>query len=144
MGDWSRMRINKAARSGEATFILGAVIMNCKGLVDPKDPFGRVLPLKLQIKIMFWVDCILTNVKRQKVNEELKGLPKCNVTGFPQHLGEGQRWNQVVFRLHMPRGSHCHGLMDHRLSVRDDRLLFFREGLEPSAEVCVFCIYRLV
>ena len=69
---------------------------------------------------MFWADCILTNDKRQKVNEEFKGLPKCNVTGFPQHLGEGQRWNQVVFRLHVPRGSHCHHchrLMDHRLSV---------------------------
>ena len=47
------MGINKAERSGEVAFTLDAVIMNCRGLVDPKDkPFGRVLPLEVQIKIV--------------------------------------------------------------------------------------------
>jgi len=71
-GDWSRMGINKAQRSGEVTFTLGAVIMNCRGLVDPKDkPFGRVLPLEVQIKIMFWVECFYTMDKRKNS----KGCP---------------------------------------------------------------------
>ena len=103
--------------------MLGAVIMDCRGLVDPQNkPFGRVLPLEVQIRIMFWVECIFTDEKRRKVNQELKGLPKCDLTGFPQNLGEDQWWNQVVVRLHAPRKNgchHCHRMMDHRLSVSD-------------------------
>ena len=95
--------------------------MDCRGLVDPQNkPFGRVLPLEVQIKIMFWVHCFYTMDKRKKVVQELKGLPKCDLTGFPQHLGEDRWWNQVVVRLHAPRKNgchHCHRLMDHRLSV---------------------------
>ena len=72
--------------------MLGAVIMDCRGLVDPKNkPFGRVLPLEVQIKIMFWVECFYTMDKRKKVVQELKGLPKCELTGFPQHLGGDRR-----------------------------------------------------
>ena len=97
--------------------------MDCRGLVDPQNkPFGRVLPLEVQIKIMFWVECFYTMDKRKKVVQELKGLPKCDITGFPQHLGEDRWWNQVVVRLHAPRENgchHCHRLMDHRLSVRE-------------------------
>ena len=96
--------------------------MDCRGLVDPNNkPFGRLLPLEVQIRIMFWVHCFYTIDKRKKVVQELKGLPKCDLTGFPQHLGEDRWWNQVVFRLHAPRKNgchHCHRLMDHRLSVR--------------------------
>ena len=97
--------------------------MDCRGLVDAQNkPFGRVLPLEVQIKIMFWVECFYTMDKRKKVVQELKGLPKCDITGFPQHLGEDRWWNQVVVRLHAPRENgchHCHRLMDHRLSVRE-------------------------
>ena len=103
--------------------MLSAVIMDCRGLVDPRNkPFGRVLPLEVQIKIMFWVECFYTMDKRKKVVQELKGLPKCDLTGFPQHLGEDRHWNQVVVRLHVPRRNgchHCHRMMDHRLSVSD-------------------------
>ena len=103
--------------------MLGAVIMDCRGLVDPRNkPFGRVLPLEIQIKIMFWVHCFYTMDKRKKVVQELKGLPKCDLTGFPQNLGEDRWWNQVVVRLHAPRRNgchHCHRMMDHRLSVSD-------------------------
>ena len=103
--------------------MLGAVIMDCRGLVDPRNkPFGRVLPLEVQIKIMFWVECFYTMEKRKKVVQELKGLPKCSLTGFPQHLGEDRWWNQVVIRLHAPRKNgchHCHRMMDHQLSVSD-------------------------
>ena len=97
--------------------------MDCRGLVDPQNkPFGRVLPLEVQVKIMFWVHCFYTMDERKKVVQELKGLPKCDLTGFPQHLGEDRWWNQVVVRLHAPRKNgchHCHRLMDHRLSVRE-------------------------
>ena len=103
--------------------MLSTVIMDCRGLVDPRNkPFGRVLPLEIQIKIMFWVHCFYTMDKRKKVVRELKGLPKCSLTGFPQHLGEDRWWNQVVVRLHAPRKNgchHCHRMMDHRLSVSD-------------------------
>ena len=99
--------------------------MDCRGLVDPRNkPFGRVLPLDFQIKIMFWVECFYTMDKRKKVVQELKGLPKCDLTGFPQHLGEDRWSNQVVVRLHAPRKNgchHCHRLMDHRLSVSKKR-----------------------
>ena len=103
--------------------MLGAVIMDCRGLVDPKNkPFGRVLPLEIQIKIMFWVHCFYTMDRRKKVVQEFKGLPKCSLTGFPQNLGEDRWWNQVVVRLRAPRRNgchHCHRMMDHRLSVSD-------------------------
>ena len=117
------MGINKAERSGEVAFTLDAVIMNCRGLVDPKDkPFGRVLPLEVQIKIMFWVECFYTMDKRKKLLQEFKRLPKCDVTGLPQHLGQDQWWNQVVFRLHTPRTTHCHNshrIFDDKLSVSE-------------------------
>ena len=103
--------------------MLDAVNMNCRGLVDPKNkPFGCVLPLEVQVKIMFWVHCFYTMDKRKKVVQELKGLPKCDMTGFPQHLGEGRWWNQVVLRLRTPRKNgchHCHRMFDHRLSVSE-------------------------
>ena len=103
--------------------MLSLVIMDCRGLVDPQNkPFGRVLPLELQVKIMFWVHCFYTMDKRKKVVQEFKRLPKCDLTGFPQNLGEDRWWNQVVVRLHAPRKNgchHCHRIMDHRLSVSD-------------------------
>ena len=99
--------------------------MDCRGLVDPQNkPFGCVLPLEVQVKIMFRVHCFYTMDKRKKVVQEFKGLPKCDLTLLPQNLGEGQYWNQVVSRLQEPRGSychHCHRLIDHRLSVREKR-----------------------
>ena len=123
VGDWSKEQMNKVEQSGETTFMLGAVIMNCRGLVDPKnEPFGNVLPLEVQIKIMFWVECFYTMDQRKNVVQEFKGLPKCDLTGLPQHLGEGRRWNQVVVWLHAPRRNgchHCHRMMDHRLSVSE-------------------------
>ena len=104
--------------------MLDAVInMDCRGLVDPRNkPFGCVLPLEIQIKIMFWVHCFYTMDKRKKVVQEFKGLPKCDLTYLPQHLGEDRWWNQVVVRLHTPRKNgchHCHRMMDHRLSVSE-------------------------
>ena len=82
----------------------------------------NVLPLEVQVKIMFWVHCFYTMDKRKKVVRDLKSLPKCDLTLLPQHLGEGRWWNQVVVRLHTNRESychHCHRLLDHRLSVRE-------------------------
>ena len=113
--------------------MLDVVKMDCRGLVDPRNkPFGRVLPLEVQVKIMFWVECFYTMDKRKKVVQEFKGLPRCDLTGLPQHLGEGRWWNQVVLRLRTPRKNgchHCHRIIDHRMSVSDcltwDLLFFF-------------------
>ena len=121
--------------------MLGAVIMDCRGLVDPRNkPFGNVLPLEIQIKIMFWVHCFYTMDKRKKLVQEFKELPKCNITGFPQRLGEYHWWNQVVFRLHAPRGSHCHHcnrIMGHRLSVREKKCCCY-EWVEKMTESLCF------
>ena len=123
VGIGSRHEEIKGNTGERPQFMLDAVIMDCRGLVDPKNkPFGRVLPLEVQIKIMFWVHCFYTMEKRKKVVQELKGLPKCDMTGFPQHLGEGRWWNQVVLRLRTPRKNgchHCHRVIDHRLSVSE-------------------------
>ena len=133
--------MNKVEQSGETTFMLGAVIMDCRGLVDPQNkPFGNVLPLEVQVKIMFWVHCFYTMDRRKKVVREFKGLPKCDLTGLPQHLGEDRRWNQVVFRLHAPRrnGCHyCHRMMDHRLSV-SEKSVFGGDGLKKLIESLLF------
>ena len=103
--------------------MLNTVNMDCRGLVDPRNkPFGRVLPLEIQIKIMFWVECFYTMDKRKKVVQEIKGLPQCTLTSFPRTLGEDRTWNQVIVRLHAPRTiscHHCHRVLDHRLSVSD-------------------------
>ena len=118
------------------------IIMDCRGLVDPQNkPFGRVLPLEVQVKIMFWVECFYTIEKRKKVVQELKGLPKCSLTYLPQHLGEDRWWNQVVVRLHAPRKNgchHCHRMMDHRLSVSDFfEVVFFFHDLDPEKTFCL-------
>ena len=123
VGDWSMEPMNKGNNAERPHSMLSTLIMDCRGLVDPRNkPFGRVLPLEVQIKIMFWVHCFYTMDKRKKVVQEFKGLPKCSLTYLPQHLGEDRWWNQVVVRLHAPRRNgchHCHRMMDHRLSVSD-------------------------
>jgi len=41
--------------------------MKIQGLLDPKDkPFGRVLPIEIQLHILFLAECFLTNDKRKK------------------------------------------------------------------------------
>ena len=118
--------------------------MDCRGLVDPRNkPFGRVLPLEVQVKIMFWVECFYTMDKRKKVVQELKGLPICDMTGFPQHLGEGRWWNQVVLRLHTPRKNgchHCHRMFDHRLSVSEFVLKWYSFFMTWTLKKLFFCL----
>ena len=121
--------------------------MDCRGLVDPKNkPFGNVLPLEIQIKIMFWGHCFYTMDKRKKVVQEFKELPKCNITGFPQRLGEYHWWNQVVFRLHAPQGSHCHHcnrIMGHRLSVRGKKCCYEWVEKKKMTESLFVLVFRL-
>ena len=118
------------------------IIMDCRGLVDPRNkPFGRVLPLEIQIKIMFWVHCFYTMEKRKKMVQEFKGLPKCSLTYLPQHLGEDRWWNQVVVRLHAPRRNgchHCHRMMDHRLSVSDEDPFFLSHDQDAETRFFFF------
>jgi len=73
--------------------------MNGRGLVDPDNlPFGHVLPLEIQIRIMFWVHCFRTIDWRRRVLAQFKALPKCDVTGLPRKLGDNEYWNQTVLR----------------------------------------------
>ena len=106
--------------------------MKIDGLLDPRNkPFGRVLPLEIQLHILFLAECFVTLNKGRKVNRELRLLPKCETTGYPQILGEDRRWNQVVVRHGVRRQNHCHHchrLFDHRLSVSAWTLFFLWVG----------------
>ena len=146
VGDWSQEQITKVDQSGEVHSMLSTVIMDCRGLVDPQNkPFGNVLPLEVQVKIMFWVECFYTMDKRKKVVREFKRLPKCAMSGYPKHLGEGLTWNQVIVRMHAPRTNgchHCHRMLDHRMSVSDFfEVIFFFHDLDPEKKkrFCLFC-----
>ena len=58
--------------------------MKYKGLVDPKKkPFGNLLPFEVQVIILFWTQCFMTNNRRTKMNEEFTRLPHCLRTGIP-------------------------------------------------------------
>ena len=123
VGDWSKEPMNKVEQSGETPFHAWRCQHGLPRVSRPQEQtvWPRVASGN-QIKIMFWVHCFYTMDKRKKVVQELKGLSKCDLTGFPQHLGEDRWWNQVVVRLHAPRKNgchHCHRMMDHRLSVSD-------------------------
>ena len=66
--------MNKGTQRGE----VNRLVLLCQdGLPrvgrSQNKPFGRVLPLEVQIKIMFWVECFYTMDKRKKVVQELKG-----------------------------------------------------------------------
>ena len=132
MCDWWTPQMNKGNTMwrGQSPSCF-SVKMDCRGLVDPNNkPFGRVLPLEVQIKIMFWVECFYTMDKRKKVVQEFNRLPKCDLSGYPKVLGDYYAWNQVVTRLHTPRRiscHHCHRLIEHRLSVSEKR------GVESSS-----------
>ena len=70
----------------------------------------------------------------EKGATRIQRVAQCDVTGLPQHLGQDQWWNQVVIRFHVPRTTHCHHchrIFDHKLSVREDMLLFW-EGLNHT------------
>ena len=61
--------------------------MKCKGLVDPKNkPFGNLLHFEVQVIIMFWTRCFMTNDRRTKMNEELTRLPCCLCTSIPMSV----------------------------------------------------------
>ena len=61
--------------------------MKYKGLVDPKNkPFGNLPPFEVQVIIMFWTKCFMTNDRRTKMNEELTRLPCCLITGIPMFV----------------------------------------------------------
>ena len=61
--------------------------MKYKGLVDPKNkPFGNLLPFEVQVILMFWTRCFMTNDRRTKMNEELTRLPSCLRTAIPMSV----------------------------------------------------------
>ena len=44
-------------------------VVKYKGLVDPKNkPFANLLPFEVQVIIMFWTQCFMTNDRRKKMN----------------------------------------------------------------------------
>ena len=56
-------------------------------LVDPKNKlFGNLLPFEVQVIIMFWTQCFMTNDRRKKINEELTRPPSCLRTAIPMSV----------------------------------------------------------
>ena len=56
-------------------------------LVDRKNkPFGNLLPFEMQVIIIFWTQCFMTNDRRKKMNEELTRLPCCLRTAIPMSV----------------------------------------------------------
>ena len=56
-------------------------------LVDPKNkPFGNLLPFEMQVIIVFWTQCFMTNDRRKKINEELTRPPSCLRTAIPMSV----------------------------------------------------------
>ena len=61
--------------------------MKYKGLVDPKNkPFGNLLPFEVQVIIMFWTQCFMTNDRRKKMNAEFTRLPPSLGTDIPKFV----------------------------------------------------------
>ena len=58
--------------------------MKFYGLVDANNkPFGRLLPVEMQVIIMFWASVAETNDKRKKVSAQLVRIPVCRNTHIP-------------------------------------------------------------
>ena len=56
-------------------------------LVDRKNkPFGNLLPFEMQVIIIFWTQCFMTNDRRKKMNGELTRLPCCLRTAIPMSV----------------------------------------------------------
>ena len=61
--------------------------MKYKGLVDPKNkPFGNLLPFEVQVTIMFWTQCFMSNEKKKKMNADFTRLPSSLGTDIPKFV----------------------------------------------------------
>ena len=61
--------------------------MKYKGLQDPKNKlFGNLLPFEVQVIIMFWTQCFMTNERRKKMNEEFTRLLHSLGTDIPMFV----------------------------------------------------------
>ena len=98
--------------------------MKFYGLVDAKyKPFGRVLPVEIQVIIMFWASVAETNDKRKQVLAQLVIIPVCRNTHIPKYVNltrHGfQRWHRTVL---VPSGNrnqcaHCCRRQEQQVSV---------------------------
>ena len=61
--------------------------MKFYGLVDANNkPFGRLLPVEIQVIIMFWASVAETNDKRKKVLAQLVRILVCRNTHIPKYV----------------------------------------------------------
>ena len=98
--------------------------MKFYGLVDANNkPFGRLLPVEIQVIIMFWASVAETNDKRKKVLAQLVRIPVCRNTHIPKYVNitrQGfQRWYRTVL---VPFGNfnqcpHCSRRQEQQVSV---------------------------
>ena len=101
--------------------------MKYKGLVGPKNkPFGNLLFFEVQVIIMFWTQCFMTNDRRTKMNEELTRLPRCLRTGIPMFVAFSfssgyKRFSSAMEKKPYPRFygcPHCFRWKTKQYSVR--------------------------
>ena len=111
--------------------------MKYKGLVDPNNkPFGNLLPFEVQVIIMFWTQCFMTNDRRTKMNEELTRLPCCLCTSIPMSVAFSfssgyKRFSSGMENKPYPRFygcPHCFRRKTKQYSVRLNISVLFRNS----------------
>ena len=98
--------------------------MKFYGLVDANNkPFGRLLPVEIQVIIMFWASVAETNDKQKKVLAQLVRIPVCRNTHIPKYVNitrQGfQRWYRTVLVQfgNLNQCSHCSRRQEQQVSV---------------------------
>ena len=90
-------------------------------LVDRKNkPFGNLLPFEMQVIIIFWTQCFMTNDRRKKINEELTRLPCCLRTAIPMSVAFSfssgyKRFSSATEKKPYPRFYGCPHCCPHSL-----------------------------
>ena len=101
--------------------------MKYKGLQDPKNKlFGNLLPFEVQVIIMFWTQCFMTNERRKKMNEEFTRLPHSLGTDIPMFVAFSfssgyKRFSSAMENKRYPRFygcPHCFRRKTKQYSVR--------------------------
>ncbi|KAM7443312.1 hypothetical protein ABFA07_007951 [Porites harrisoni] len=98
--------------------------MKFHGLEDANNkPFGRLLPVEIQVIIMLWASVAETNDKRKKVLAQLVRIPVCRNTHIPKYVKitrQGfQRWYRTVLVPfgNLNQGPHCSRRQEQQVSI---------------------------
>ena len=99
------------------------VDMKYQGMIDLKDkPFGRCLLIEVQWRTVFFTEWFVTNDKRRDRMREIncyRNVP----------WQDGRKYSAMTMES-SGYCHHCHGLLDHWLSVSDTNVLLFYQMVQ--------------